>query len=260
MPRGAYVEPPSRLALWSLRLVLFGVVIMIMVVASAWADVIDGAQAIVLLAIGAAFVAIGVLVALAAGVSIWISGYRGARNAVFAVIIGLFALSPAAMAMVQGYGLPMINDITTDPDDPPAYDVVATARPRSANPTAYPPGFAPLQRSAYPLVRPLTVELAPDDVADLINDFLAAHRWRVLDRVDYAGPGQEGRVEMVTRSLVMGFRDDIVIRIREVNGRVRIDMRSSSRYGRHDFGANARRIEAAMDELRIAARRAQTSR
>ena len=65
---------------------------------------------------------------------------------------------------------------------------------------------------------------------------------------------------MVTRSLVLGLRDDIVIRIRQSGARSRIDIRSAARYGRQDFGVNARRVIAALNEMRAAVRRVQRER
>ena len=47
----------------------------------------------------------------------------------------------------------------------------------------------------------------------------------------------------------MGFPDDITIRIKPLAGQTRIDVRSVSRYGRNDFGANAKRIGAFAQEL-----------
>jgi uncharacterized protein (DUF1499 family) len=41
----------------------------------------------------------------------------------------------------------------------------------------------------------------------------------------------------------------VVIRLREDNGGVRVDMRSASRVGRSDVGANAARIRAYLDAL-----------
>ena len=47
----------------------------------------------------------------------------------------------------------------------------------------------------------------------------------------------------------MGFRDDVVVRIRAVGQGARVDVRSASRYGRHDFGANAARVKALLDDI-----------
>ena len=68
--------------------------------------------------------------------------------------------------------------------------------------------------------------------------------WRVLDSVTPRGGQREGRIEAVALTPIMGFREDVSIRIRSSGGMVKVDMRSASRYGDHDFGNNARRIES----------------
>lgn len=257
MRRRAFVEPTSRLAVWSLRLVVLGLAVAVVAVLAARSDWLDGGQAVVALAGGLGIVALGVVAALIAGTAIWFTGYRGGRYAALAVVLGAVLLAYPAMLGVIGLRQPAINDITTDAESPPAFDIVASARPPGANPSAYPPAFAALQRQLYPEIRPLEVDLAPDDINELLSDLVDGQKWRVLDQVDYRGAARDGRIEMVTRSLIMGFRDDIVIRVRTVNGRARIDMRSAARYGRQDFGVNARRVIAALDEMRAAARRVQ---
>ncbi len=56
-------------------------------------------------------------------------------------------------------------------------------------------------------------------------------------------------VEAVARSMIMGFADDIVIRIIEEEQGALVDMRSSSRWGVHDLGANAKRIDSFLNDL-----------
>ena len=50
----------------------------------------------------------------------------------------------------------------------------------------------------------------------------------------------------------MGFTDDVVVRVTPAGAGSRIDLRSSSRYGRSDFGVNATRIRAYLTALRAA--------
>jgi hypothetical protein len=47
----------------------------------------------------------------------------------------------------------------------------------------------------------------------------------------------------------MGFRDDVVIRVMPLGQGTRIDMRSASRVGTHDFGANASRIRSLFEDI-----------
>ena len=59
-----------------------------------------------------------------------------------------------------------------------------------------------------------------------------------------------GRIEASDRSRWFGFTDDIVIRITPEGSGSRVDVRSSSRLGRSDFGVNAARIRVYLAALR----------
>jgi Protein of unknown function (DUF1499) len=74
-------------------------------------------------------------------------------------------------------------------------------------------------------------------------------RWRIVDaRAPQAGR-REGRIEAVARTPIMGFRDDVMIRVRAEPDGTRIDARSSSRYGAFDFGTNAARVGGLMNDI-----------
>jgi uncharacterized protein (DUF1499 family) len=63
-------------------------------------------------------------------------------------------------------------------------------------------------------------------------------------------PGRrDGRIEAVARTTIMGFRDDVVVRVRGTGDGTVVDIRSASRYGARDFGANARRVRALADAI-----------
>ena len=61
--------------------------------------------------------------------------------------------------------------------------------------------------------------------------------------------GATGRIQAVARTAILGFRDDVVVRIRPDPDGARVDIRSTSRYGRHDFGTNASRIVALSEAI-----------
>ena len=60
---------------------------------------------------------------------------------------------------------------------------------------------------------------------------------------------ERGHIEAVVATRIMGFRDDVVIRIGQQDDKVRVDIRSASRVGQTDLGANAARIVAFLDGL-----------
>ena len=61
--------------------------------------------------------------------------------------------------------------------------------------------------------------------------------------------GAKARIEAVARTPILGFRDDVVVRIRPDPDGARIDIRSTSRYGRHDFGTNAARVASLSEAI-----------
>jgi uncharacterized protein (DUF1499 family) len=156
---------------------------------------------------------------------------------------------PAYFAL-KAYRLPWLYDITTDPIDPPRYEALARLRVREANPTTYPGLYAAdQQRAAYPDVGPLgtnvTAQVAYDAALAVVN----RRKWRIVDaRAPQAGR-REGRIEAVARTPIMGFRDDVMIRVRAEPDGTRIDARSSSRYGAFDFGTNAARVRGLMNDI-----------
>ena len=93
------------------------------------------------------------------------------------------------------------------------------------------------------------LDLEADEAFRLVQQAVAALGWRVVDQTRPGGRTGVGHIDAIDRTLVMGMPDDITIRIRPLAGQTRIDVRSTSRFGRHDFGANARRIRRFGQEL-----------
>jgi uncharacterized protein (DUF1499 family) len=142
----------------------------------------------------------------------------------------------------------MINDVTTDPIDPPRFDVVARLRPRGTVEYA---GLyaAEQQRTAYPDIEPLRVSATPQIAFEEAVKVITRRKWRVVvERAPQAGR-RDGQIEAVARTPIMGFRDDVAVRVRPLSEGAVIDVRSASRYGRHDIGANAARIRSLLEEI-----------
>ena len=66
-------------------------------------------------------------------------------------------------------------------------------------------------------------------------------------------PRGVGRIEAVARTPIMGFREDVSIRVSPDGEDSRVDIRSSSRYFESDLGSNAARVTKFIDELNTAA-------
>jgi uncharacterized protein (DUF1499 family) len=256
--RRLYVEVRvSKLATWSRRIAVFSLPVVAIAVLLHRLGIVEYAVAYTTLLAGFAVAIAGLLVAFAAFVVIWNEGLRGVGRAITATVIGLVLVGWPIVEFARSATLPTISDITTDFADPPRFVAVASARPHGANPIAYSGGdTARLQRAAYPGVKPFEVEANPDETFNLLASIVERRGWRVLDTVSPRGGERDGRIEAVARTPVMGFREDISIRVRTGDKGVRIDVRSASRYGQHDFGSNARRIESFMAEFADARRKA----
>jgi uncharacterized protein (DUF1499 family) len=243
-------EPISKLAIWSRRLALFAIAVVLLVIVIVNLGFLDPVPAIASLAGSLFFAFVAMVLAFGAFVVIWRQGSRGLGLAVSALAIGLAMLAYPAYLAVLFYRLPPINDITTDPVDPPRFEVIAKLRPRGSNPPAYPGAAAmKLQRSAYPDIEPLLVSTTPLEAYEAALAVITKRKWRIVDlRAPQTGR-REGRIEAVARTPIMGFRDDIVVRVRAAEDGARVDMRSASRYGQHDFGANARRIRSLSEDI-----------
>jgi hypothetical protein len=198
---------------------------------------------------------VALLLALSAFVVIWMEGLAGIGAAVTAMLVSLALLAYPAYLGIRAYRLPWIYDITTDPIDPPRYEALARLRVRDANPTTYAGLYAAdQQRSAYPDVGPLGTNATAQAAYDAALAVVNKRRWRVVDARPPQAGRREGRIEAVARTPIMGFRDDVVIRVRAETDGARIDARSSSRYGAFDFGTNAARVRGLMNDIEDAIR------
>ena len=128
-------------------------------------------------------------------------------------------------------------------------------RPRNANPILYPgSAAAQLQRAGYPDIEPLQVSASPQQAYEAALAVITKHKWRVVDlRPPQATGRREGVIEAVARTPIMGFRDDVVVRIRFDEQGSRVDIRSASRFGTWDFGTNAARVLTLLDDVDDAA-------
>jgi uncharacterized protein (DUF1499 family) len=108
--------------------------------------------------------------------------------------------------------------------------------------------IADQQWQAYPEILPLIVGLRPDVAFARALETAQQLGWTIV-----ASDPIAGRIEASQRSRWMGFTDDIVVQVAPTTSGSRINLRSSSRHGRSDFGVNAERIRDYLTALRTAA-------
>lgn len=192
----------------------------------------------------------GAVISLA-GVAINVRARR--RDWVVAAVVGLLAGVAAAYVpwayreSVQGAA--HINDITTDTENPPAFETLARIREAArAVPSAYGgPEYAAQQTQAYPDIQPLRLSLPPADAFARVLDQVRREGWTVV-----ATDPAHGRIEASAQTRWYGLIDDVVLRISADGDGSRVDMRSKSRIGTSDRGVNAARIREFLAALKVA--------
>ena len=197
----------------------------------------DIGTAFTILRYGAYVALVIAVLALAAAVVMSMDARRRLALMVACVVAAIAAGVPLAW-MQQARSLPPINDITTDTVDPPVFAAIPSLRAGSRVPTTYAgKATADAQKLAYPDIAPVVLADAP---AVAFAKALAAARaegWTIITADPVAG-----RIEATATTPWFGFRDDVVVRVRPDGRGSRVDVRSVSRIGKGDLGANAKRV------------------
>lgn len=158
------------------------------------------------------------------------------RRAVVALLVALAIGAPPFYLWRQVETLPRIHDITTDTDNPPTYAAVLPLR-RGLNTLDVVPATLAEQKRAYPDIGPVNLGVPAARASEQALAAVKGAGWEVV-----AADAPSGRIAATDTSLLFGFKDDVVIRISASSTGSRVDIRSVSRVGRSDFGANARRV------------------
>src|SRR3954447_16306733 len=248
-------EPVSSLASWARNLAVFSVVavlVSILIVRFGFLE-IKPALATFFGALGCA--GISILLGLAAFVAIWQNGSRGMSRILLAFLIDAMVLAYPGYLGLQYRKLPAIHDITTDPIDPPRFDALARLRTGDGANTAVYAGLysAEQQRQFYPDIEPIDLEIPVDRAYAIALQLVNKRKWLVIDERAPQPPRSVGRIEAVARTPIMGFREDVSIRVVADGDDSRVDIRSASRYFDSDLGSNAARVTKFIDDLNTAA-------
>lgn len=247
-----YTEAPvSRAAALGRRVAVFSAILFATAALSHRYGLLATADVMPVLGVVAGMALLALALAARGLMQLWTYGGEGGGNALAAVLVAGLVLTPFTVFLFLGLTLPELSDVSTDTDDPP--ELAASARARLPGMNTIEP-FTPerrkLQLDAYPAATGRRYGAPIAQVADSVADVLDDRGWTVTQR-PAAGDATEITFEAVARTLVMGFPSDVAIRLIDEGSSTYVDMRSASRYGAHDFGDNARRIEAFLADLDV---------
>lgn len=217
---------------WALRLAIAAPVIAIIGLGAFRLGVMDFRLPLLGVAIASALAAVAVVLVI---IGFFMGGMSG--RAILALVVALAFLFVPLNTMRRGAQVPPIHDITTDLKNPPVFEAVPNIRAPSDNSLALDDKVLEQQAAHYAL-ESVVLDLPPIAAFDIVLGYVQAEGWEVVK----AERGR-GAIEASVQTPLFGFIDDVVIRLTPENNQTRIDMRSASRVGVSDLGANAARIQ-----------------
>ncbi len=246
-----FVQQDSVTARWSSRVALISLQLLILTSLLHRFASLHTPSALNLFLIGLLGGALSLILASWGLVRIWNKGFAGASSAIGGIFVAILIFAYPASQIPKFFTLPTINDITTDRNSPPSFEELASARAPDANSVIYPgKRFAGEQELAYPYIQPMILERSSRQAFELVQEAIQRLKWNIVSSTRPGRNGSPGRIEATDKTLLLGFVDDIAIRIAGDDSRARIDVRSASRYGQHDFGRNASRIRGLFTEIK----------
>lgn len=169
------------------------------------------------------------------------------RKARRTLVLCLVVMAIPVSSIIAGAGKPVIHDITTDLENPPIFKTVVSQRPDNANSLAIKLETIAIQKQAYPDMAPLRADLPKPLLFAKTLTLVKEKGWHLVsENIDL------GEIEATVLTPAFGFKDDVIIRIQADDEGYRVDMRSVSRVGLGDLGANAKRIQGFLSDLELA--------
>jgi uncharacterized protein (DUF1499 family) len=168
------------------------------------------------------------------------------RVALSGLVLSLAVLGALGAVAMRASSVPAIHDITTDTIQPPPFLAVLPLRAGAANPPDHGgAGVIAKQRAAYPDLGPALLSVPPERAFERALAAAKTMGWELV-----ASEPATLRIEATDTTFWFGFKDDIVIRVTPQPAGSRVDIRSVSRVGGGDLGANAARIRRYLAALR----------
>jgi len=244
-------------------------------------------QLFVILAIGLVMAVLSLILAIKGAADLWNKGHRGGTNLVRGLSLAAIVLLPFGFYAFLALALPLANDVSTNTFDPPNF---LRAQQQRASEVAsginqladYDDIYSESIVNAYPKVGPRRYPAGAERVLQAVQLIIKDNDWKISatqgvpesekddgdevklednvkveeKQTDSAADGAEVpdaiSVEVVITSFIFGYKSDAIINIVSEDVNTLVEMRSSSRWGAHDFGSNASTIESFLSQLDLA--------
>jgi uncharacterized protein (DUF1499 family) len=204
------------------------------------------------MAIDAGLAILALLTGLLAFRRYWVHDDLGSADLGVGIVLALLTLSPFALSAYRYFTLPPLVDIATDTKNPPLLTDAAASRVGDMNRIgSITAAQAAAQARAYPAVTGHRYDMPIEQVLEVVETVAANRGWELTPSSEQSEVDEAFALEGPARSFILGLPSDIAIRVTESGDGSEVDMRSASRYGLHDLGDNAERIEGFLSELDV---------
>lgn len=161
------------------------------------------------------------------------------KRCVFAIALLVIPVAGLSMQALKSKSLPFLHQVSTDTVNLPQFQAIIALRGDDSNPLEYnSEKLAPMQHKAYPELKPIISELNTQQAFNQAVNTAKELGWEII-----AKNSEQGIIEAVETTSLWAFKDDVVIRIQAEETGSKIDLRSISRIGGSDLGANANRVK-----------------
>ena len=190
---------------------------------------------------------IALVLGVMAMVRIWFRGFDGLSEALSSFVYALICLTPIIGSAIFSILTPMQNDVATLSSRPPIFSHTQHMQAERALPLfGVPYGQSPTVVSD---LFPLQTAQPRQRVEREVRSLAASYRWRLVD-VQGGSGDTPLKLQYVAETLFMRYQDDVVIELRPASGAaIEVHMRSASRLGLSDMGANEARIRGFLNDL-----------
>jgi len=237
----------TRWCILGFWLLVAGAVVLVIGLAGGPLGFVPQIKSFMLFGVGLLIVAAAALLtAVGIAISMGTAGDASALRSWGTLAVSVILIGTVLSQRPDTTNVPPIHDITTDTVNPPRFEAILALRADAPNPPEYAGGeVARQQQQAYPDITTLTIQSPPDEVFAAAEQVARDLGWDIV-----AADRAAGRIEATDTTTWFRFKDDVVVRLTARDTGTDVDVRSESRVGRSDMGANAARIRIFLQQLK----------
>lgn len=230
----------SRWAIWARRLGSFALPLVLIPVLMHRAGAVPSQTFEIVEGFGLVVAVLAIAAGIVALARIWVTGDRGWGYAATAIVLGLVCLGPLGLWIGSSTLYPHALDVSSDAADPPSI----ADRPYAAPAPAVEQKLA----ATYPNLQNRTYPLGAAQVYGIVARLAADKGWEIREQREPVDDSEDGDIQAVAVTL-LGFRDAVAIRVRPLDQRTEVAMRSAALSPDEEPGANASRVDAFLTAL-----------